>query len=578
MPLKHPFERALCRCQRRGGRKILIGWNRGLGDIALGLYAVVQRIRAKIPEAEIAFLTRENLREGFSLLKGVSCFVDPTMRRGETIEIRKRMRRLGLDPKAFDLILDTVSPTDAVSWQRGWLTPRLCWREEAPPVVASGPIYIGVQVEAETHYGLWRNWPKERFDELFFRLGQFPGVRVLLFGMGQEPKFPFPHVIDLRGKTSLQQLLSTIKNRCRALVLPDSGILSMVYYLDADFPIDVVSLWADPRHGILKQKVASPNRLLRHTPLFGKLRDLGALQATQVVDALFPAKPLRAAPLASLQKEGSAEKAGAILLAGGQGSRLGSAAPKGIFPVLGKPLFQWLVEKVPPLAPIAVMVSPKNAEETRAFFAKHAFFGREISFFLQGEAPFLDEEGKELSFLGSRGNGEVFSAFAKSGLLGRFKERGIDTVVVSAIDNPLADPLDLRLVGCLREKGADAVLKCIDVGEEKRSMGAVVEREGRLEVLEYFSLLEGEAYRYRYTGSLAFSLSFLAEAAGLSLPVHKVKKKIGGVEAYKQETLLFDVLPFAENASALCFDPKICYAPLKALSDLPEVERCLSAL
>jgi ADP-heptose:LPS heptosyltransferase len=49
----------------RGERKILLAWNRGLGDIALGLYAIIQRIREFIPDAEITFLIRENLQEGF---------------------------------------------------------------------------------------------------------------------------------------------------------------------------------------------------------------------------------------------------------------------------------------------------------------------------------------------------------------------------------------------------------------------------------------------------------------------------------------------------------------------------------
>jgi ADP-heptose:LPS heptosyltransferase len=94
-------------------------------------------------------------------------------------------------------------------------------------------------------------------------------------------------IIDLRGKTSLFELLSIIKNRCRYLIAPDSGILSMVYYLDTAFPLQIISLWADPKHGILKQNVASPNPLLIHRPLIGAHRDLSTVSADDVLNHLF---------------------------------------------------------------------------------------------------------------------------------------------------------------------------------------------------------------------------------------------------------------------------------------------------
>ncbi len=53
--------------KKQSGKKILIFWNRGLGDIALGLFAIVHRIREFIPDSQITFLTRPNLRDGFLL-------------------------------------------------------------------------------------------------------------------------------------------------------------------------------------------------------------------------------------------------------------------------------------------------------------------------------------------------------------------------------------------------------------------------------------------------------------------------------------------------------------------------------
>ncbi len=73
----------------------------------------------------------------------------------------------------------------------------------------------------------------------------------MLFGHAQPQRFDAPRVIDLRGRTSFLDVLSIIKNRARILLAVDSGILTMAYYLDCPFPLHVVSLWSDPRQGIL---------------------------------------------------------------------------------------------------------------------------------------------------------------------------------------------------------------------------------------------------------------------------------------------------------------------------------------
>ena len=313
--------------KKRGGKKVLLGWNRGLGDLALGLYAIIHRIRELIPDAEITFLARENLKEGFSLLENVQ-FLGAPWRRGSPISFKDTLNQLKINPKQFDLIIETPSPTDWVAWQRGTLTPRLKWDFESDSLwqkfdLPEGFTYIAVQPVAETNYGLWRNWPLARWEELLARLEAMRNVKVILFGFGKEPAFSHKNLIDLRGKTNLFELLSIVKNRCKAVLLPDSGILSMVYYLDVSFPLQLLSLWADPNHGILKQAVASPNQQLIHQPLVGSLRDLSTVSVNQVMNLLFPPKPLISCREAPVSPHTSPYRAGAIILAGGQGSRLG---------------------------------------------------------------------------------------------------------------------------------------------------------------------------------------------------------------------------------------------------------------
>lgn len=564
--LPNPLDWKLKRCR---GKKILLGWNRGLGDIALGLYAIVHRIREFIPDAQITFLIRENLQEGFSMLGGVKTLVAPGWKRGEKINVKRALHLLKIDPKSFDLILENPSPTDWVAWQRGHLVPRLKWNPIHETLwkkfdLPEGMTYIGVQVVAETNYGLWRNWPLAKWEELFERLSRWENVRILLFGFGDTPIFSHPHVIDLRGKTTLFELLSIVQHKCHSLILPDSGILSMVYYLDVSFPIQIISLWADPSHGILKQAVSSPNPQLCHHPLIASFRDLSTLAVETVLDLIFPKRPLQTCPSVEQVDAGNLERVGAILLAGGQGSRLGVLGPKGVFPVLGKSLFQWVCEKVPEDFPLAIMTSPLNHKETVEFFQSHQFFGRKIFFFSQSLLPLLDEEKNPLPIQGPDGNGSVFQAFMASGLGEQFEKLGVDLLTIVPVENPLADPADVKLVGYAREGKADVVLKCVERKSPQESMGSLVERGGRIEVVEYIDLDPAAKYVYAYTGMMAIRLSFFRQMAEVDLPLHWVRKQ----NLWKREKFIFDILPFAKKVLALSYPRSQCYAPIKSAQDV----------
>ena len=99
---------------------------------------------------------------------------------------------------------------------------------------------------------------------------------------------PFSNVIDLRGKTSILEVLSIIKNKCSYLILPDGGILSLTYFLDINFPIKIVSLWNDYQ-GVLKQRVRSPNQMLEHIPIV-TTKSLMKVPAERVIQLLFEDK------------------------------------------------------------------------------------------------------------------------------------------------------------------------------------------------------------------------------------------------------------------------------------------------
>jgi UDP-N-acetylglucosamine/UDP-N-acetylgalactosamine diphosphorylase len=90
-----------------------------------------------------------------------------------------------------------------------------------------------------------------------------------------------------------------------------------------------------------------------------------------------------------------------VLVAGGQGTRLGFDGPRGTFPVgpvSGATLFQMHAEKVVALErrygrilPLLVMTSPVNDHATRAFFGEHGDFGLgRVRFFVQGRLPAVE--------------------------------------------------------------------------------------------------------------------------------------------------------------------------------------------
>jgi UDP-N-acetylglucosamine/UDP-N-acetylgalactosamine diphosphorylase len=156
----------------------------------------------------------------------------------------------------------------------------------------------------------------------------------------------------------------------------------------------------------------------------------------------------------------------ALVVAGGQGSRLGFEHPKGMYPVgpvSRKSLFQIHAEKVLALGrrygkqpPFLVMTSPATDAETRQFFAERDYFGlprEEVFFFCQGTMPALDLETGTLLmespgrlFLSPDGHGGTLTALAKSGLLQRLRQRGIRHLFYFQVDNPLvnlADPIFL---------------------------------------------------------------------------------------------------------------------------------------
>ena len=127
-----------------------------------------------------------------------------------------------------------------------------------------------------------------------------------------------------------------------------------------------------------------------------------------------------------------AGKVGAVLLAGGMGTRLGSDAPKGVYNIgLTKDvfIFQRLIENLMDVVHAAdtwihlfIMTSDKNHEATTSFFKEKNYFGYNpdyVTFFMQDMAPATDYDGKVYMEAKNKissspnGNGGWFSSMMK---------------------------------------------------------------------------------------------------------------------------------------------------------------------
>ena len=303
----------------------------------------------------------------------------------------------------------------------------------------------------------------------------------------------------------------------------------------------------------------------------------------------------------ALLKEG---KVGCILVAGGQGTRLGFSGPKGCCPVTAvkqKTLFHYFSDRVKaasiqagvPLK-MAIMTSPKNHAATLAHFLVHDQFGllpEQIGFFQQTQLPALNQEGElfleapdQIAFAPD-GNGSCIQAFYKSPLAKVWKEAGIHYVTFVLVDNPLADPFDPYLIGAHATAGVDVTLKCIKREDPEEKLGVIVEREGKPQVVEYSEMSEKDKMAKDASGDLlyssanislfCFSSSFLETVSQHQMPLHKAFKKSDYVSSsgaiihskepcvWKFEKFIFDILAFADRSQVAVYPREFCFAPVK---------------
>ncbi|XP_076168716.1 UDP-N-acetylglucosamine pyrophosphorylase mmy isoform X2 [Ptiloglossa arizonensis] len=268
-------------------------------------------------------------------------------------------------------------------------------------------------------------------------------------------------------------------------------------------------------------------------------------------------------------QEVSDSRVAVLLMAGGQGTRLGVSYPKGMYNVglpSGKTLFQLQAERILRLQNIAeeehgkqgqitwyILTSEVTHDETVAFLSEHNYFNLKednVKIFKQGMLPCFTLEGqiildeKHKISKAPDGNGGLYRALKVQGILDDMKQRGIRSVHVHSVDNILVKVADPIFLGYCLSSCTDCGVKVIEKSSPSESVGLVCKVEDTYQVVEY-SEISKETAELRYdNGQLMynaasicnhyFTVDFLHAIGNdyeKEMELHAAKKKIPFIDA-----------------------------------------------
>ena len=306
-------------------------------------------------------------------------------------------------------------------------------------------------------------------------------------------------------------------------------------------------------------------------------------------------------------------KVGAVLLAGGQGSRLGFDHPKGMFDIgINRRLyiFECLINNLLEVTnaagayiPLFIMTSADNNKETREFFEKHDYFGyssENVWFFIQEQLPTLDKNGKLMIsengtvLTAPNGNGGWYDSMAKTGMLRVVQNAKIEWLNVFAVDNVLQRIADPCFIGAVIESGKVSGAKVVAKAAPEEKVGVICLEDGKPSIVEYYEMTDEMLHQREPDGTLSYNygviLNYLFRVDKLNgtlsvkLPLHRAFKKIkymnengevvvpGEPNAYKFETLVLDMVKLQDNCLAYEVDRSKEFAPVKNKTGVDSVD------
>lgn len=312
-------------------------------------------------------------------------------------------------------------------------------------------------------------------------------------------------------------------------------------------------------------------------------------------------------------------KVGAILLAGGQGTRLGFDKAKGMFNIgVNRTLyiFEQLIANLMNVTneagawvPLYIMTSDKNDAQTRAFFEEHNYFGYNkdyVKFFVQEMVPAVDFEGNVLReaedslAMSPNGNGGWYKSMLRAGLDQDIRDKGVEWLNVFAVDNVLQRIAEPVFVGATILSGRVCGSKVVRKVSPHERVGAMCLENGKPSIVEYYELTDEMAEARNENGTLLYGfgviLNYLFRVDKLNaiaeskLPLHIVEKKVPYLDesgqmqkpekpnAYKFETLILDMVYMMDDCLPFEVDREKEFAPVKNATGVDSVESARALL
>lgn len=306
-------------------------------------------------------------------------------------------------------------------------------------------------------------------------------------------------------------------------------------------------------------------------------------------------------------------KIGVIILAGGQGSRLGLDKPKGTLLLNGKSLFEIHANKINNLTntlnvkiPLYIMTSCNTHTDTIDFFEKNNYFNLQkgdVIFFQQGNNICFDiseniiiqgyNEKIPIHATCPNGSGGIYKAIHESNVIHDFEKRGLKYIHIHNVDNILVKIANPLFMGYCEVNNLDVGSKICSKEDPNETVGIFCYKNEQPSIIEYYELSDEIRNIRKDNGSLVYnqaniaiyclSIEFIRKTKDYNLPTHNAFKKIPFWDnklnklvkpekenGFKPEYFIFDAFKYCEKSKMrlLRINRESEFCPIKKNEDI----------